>query len=759
METHGITGEKLYMAYQNEKVKARQVVTQNTQTKELGIVSEVPMGEWNATTQYQKLNKVRYVFSGGGGVVLLAKKQSQNIEPFVTTGWQEVWMVENYDGKGVSSTIITYQAGTSAQTPPVGNWSVNIPIVEQGQYLWTRTVFTFTDGQTLTSYNVSYQPLDGNSITSTIIDYQSGISGTETPTGEWVSNVPEVPQGQYLWTRVTFNFSKSNPVSAYSVSLQGLNFTRQDRIDIEKIIDVIPSSASKDNPLATKNFVNSSINNLAAFYITYNASGDAFSTSTSLRTATKFYSGGQDRVPTQNDYAIVLADESQPKGVDGSYPTTRYSYQGGTYPDGQWDFQYIVNNTSLTQAQVDAINSGITSELVESIPNKVNKSGDTMTGDLSFTAGNIKFPNDCPENSTPAYFVTFVANDAANGLAFTRTANMPYVIKSGDTMTGNLWISTGSYPAVILQESAQKYKGYFELANNELDLIYRDSNDNNLSYIGLANGYINAHGEFQENGQRVYSPNNKPTPAAIGALNKSGDTMNGALQLNSSLLSKNGDNPVYILPYIPYAQIDPTHDTATYLKALLKWICQNYSNVTGGTWIGRVNPNSSGTAIIEIYDTNKVNSDGLPEYSTGTYRNLSYEIITFGTNSYGFAMYNIGPQSSGNVSDMFRHNITISTMSSSNQRLATLTIINSLNSEFSNFSELAQWFYNNGYNDTYKCYSATGAVFYNTSAYTIVGMFSSRGDTIKAVPSNNWSSLDSQYFNSAAITDYIEKIM
>lgn len=133
------------------------------------------------------------------------------------------------------------------------------------------------------------------------------------------------------------------------------------------INDKIPSTASAENQLADKAFVNSSINNMAAFYITSNAQGDAFATRASLLAAATFYSGGAIRVPTQNDYAIVLADESQPKGVDGSYPTTRYSYQGGVYPDGQWDFQYIVNNTSLTQDQVNAINSGISAQKIASM--------------------------------------------------------------------------------------------------------------------------------------------------------------------------------------------------------------------------------------------------------------------------------------------------------------------------------------------------------------------------------------------------------
>lgn len=127
----------------------------------------------------------------------------------------------------------------------------------------------------------------------------------------------------------------------------------------ETIESYIPSSTSAENQLADKAFVNSTVNNMSAFYITSNAGGNAFATRASLLNAAVYYYGGEPRTPTQNDYAIVLADESQPKGVDSNYPTTRYTYQGG-----EWAFQYVVNNTSLTQAQVDAINSGITAEMI-----------------------------------------------------------------------------------------------------------------------------------------------------------------------------------------------------------------------------------------------------------------------------------------------------------------------------------------------------------------------------------------------------------
>ena len=114
----------------------------------------------------------------------------------------------------------------------------------------------------------------------------------------------------------------------------------------------IPAQASADNQLADKSFVNSSLNSIAAFYITKDQAGNAFETKAQLFDATTVYSGGEARVPTRNDYAIVRVDETQ------SNATTRYIYQNG------WQFQYIVNETALTSDQLKSLNSGITVELV-----------------------------------------------------------------------------------------------------------------------------------------------------------------------------------------------------------------------------------------------------------------------------------------------------------------------------------------------------------------------------------------------------------
>lgn len=118
---------------------------------------------------------------------------------------------------------------------------------------------------------------------------------------------------------------------------------------ISTINGKIPSAASTTNLLADTNYVNDSINSITAYYITKNAQGDQFATYAELAAATTFYSWWVARIPTRNDYCIVLDDENH------DHWTTRYIYQ-----NNQWEYQYTVNETALTQAQLDALNSGIT---------------------------------------------------------------------------------------------------------------------------------------------------------------------------------------------------------------------------------------------------------------------------------------------------------------------------------------------------------------------------------------------------------------
>ncbi len=64
-------------------------------------------------------------------------------------------------GKGIANASTTYQVSASGMTPPTGTWVPTIPATPQGQFLWTRTVTTYTDTSTSTAYSVAQAGTNG----------------------------------------------------------------------------------------------------------------------------------------------------------------------------------------------------------------------------------------------------------------------------------------------------------------------------------------------------------------------------------------------------------------------------------------------------------------------------------------------------------------------------------------------------------------------------------------------------------------------
>lgn len=136
------------------------------------------------------------------------------------------------DGKGIKSAAVTYQASTSGTVIPTGTWQTSIPTVSAGQYLWTRTVITYTDDSKSTSYSVGRMGTNGTNgsagrgIKSTAITYQAGSSGTTAPTGTWQTTVPATSASSpYLWTRTIITYTDDTTSTSYAVgsTLEGVS--------------------------------------------------------------------------------------------------------------------------------------------------------------------------------------------------------------------------------------------------------------------------------------------------------------------------------------------------------------------------------------------------------------------------------------------------------------------------------------------------------------------------------------------------------
>lgn len=119
-------------------------------------------------------------------------------------------------GVGIASSDVSWQASDSGTTVPSGKWSQSVPDLDPGQYLWTRTVWTYTDGDSTTTYSVSRFGENG----------AQGIPGPPGDTGQplytWIkyadtptSGMSDKPDGK-TYMGIAYNKESSTESSIYS---------------------------------------------------------------------------------------------------------------------------------------------------------------------------------------------------------------------------------------------------------------------------------------------------------------------------------------------------------------------------------------------------------------------------------------------------------------------------------------------------------------------------------------------------------------
>lgn len=134
-------------------------------------------------------------------------------------------------GNGVKSIVEQYYKSTSATSLSGGSWSTTYPGWENGKYIWTRSVITYTNNTTSTTTPVCVTGTKGDTgatgkgVKSTAVTYQVSSSGTSVPTGTWSSSVPSASAGQYLWTRTIMTYTDNTTSTLYSVGKMGTNGT------------------------------------------------------------------------------------------------------------------------------------------------------------------------------------------------------------------------------------------------------------------------------------------------------------------------------------------------------------------------------------------------------------------------------------------------------------------------------------------------------------------------------------------------------
>ena len=124
------------------------------------------------------------------------------------------------NGRGVSRIVEEYYLSTSSNSLVGGSWSTTPPTWENGKYIWTRSVITYTDSASTTTDPICVtggKGATGIGVKSVSEQYYLSTSYSTTTGGSWSTTVPAWKDGKYIWTRsiITYtdnSYTETNPV-------------------------------------------------------------------------------------------------------------------------------------------------------------------------------------------------------------------------------------------------------------------------------------------------------------------------------------------------------------------------------------------------------------------------------------------------------------------------------------------------------------------------------------------------------------------
>lgn len=135
---------------------------------------------------------------------------------------------QSADGS-VNFSVVEYEGATH-----IGVYTDNVKedSTDYKKYAWSQIRGEDGTSVYIVSTEVVYIPSDSGTIPPTansmatndgkiIVDH----NGNELATNKWLTTIPDVIEGSYLWTRTTVNYSDGNSTVTYSVSRQGIDGT------------------------------------------------------------------------------------------------------------------------------------------------------------------------------------------------------------------------------------------------------------------------------------------------------------------------------------------------------------------------------------------------------------------------------------------------------------------------------------------------------------------------------------------------------
>ena len=288
-----------------------------------------------------------------------------------------------------------------------------------------------------------------NSTYGTAVGYESRASNTNTTV---IGKGAKATQARAIAIG-----SGAEATAQDAIAIKGINNTANTfQVYTYNMLDMstglIPDARINSSTFATKNYVDDSVSTNTAYF------DGSWATYADIPSTVAGFTNESLPEPTNNNYLVVLEDETQDGG------TWRYKYvdDGQAYNKNKWAVEYEVNETPLTQAQLDALNSGVTSADVglaqsalqsgDNISELVNNSG-YITGisssDVTTALGYT------PYNSTnpSGYISGITSSDVTTALGYTPQeqlvsgTNIKTINSQSLLGSGNISISAPTYTA------------------------------------------------------------------------------------------------------------------------------------------------------------------------------------------------------------------------------------------------------------------------------------------------------------------------
>ena len=135
-----------------------------------------------------------------------------------------LWAKYGFDGKGVKYVDVLYAISTSNTTAPTTGWQTDAPAWENGKYIWSKTVTTYSDDSVEETSPVCITGgagATGKGVKTITEYYYMSTSATILTGGSWSTTRPTWENGKYIWTKSIITYTDNTTSETPGICVTG----------------------------------------------------------------------------------------------------------------------------------------------------------------------------------------------------------------------------------------------------------------------------------------------------------------------------------------------------------------------------------------------------------------------------------------------------------------------------------------------------------------------------------------------------------